>query len=863
MWFRSILRLLRHVSAPQLIADSGRMVLTVAGVASGIALVAAIGIINESVLASFRGAIEAIAGPADLQIVLGVGEVGFSESVVDSVRADPAVQAAVPLVRGTISLAEDPTITLQLFGADLVQEEDLDRYRIDLASDRRDASAALTDPESIFLTTQFAGRRKLRVGSPVVVLGPLGIRTLTVRGLLEGHELASAYGGYIAVMDIAAAQALLRKDERIDQVDIVLFEHTDAVVVRDRLETRLPSGLNVSLPEQHGAQYDRVLASFQAMLSGLSSLCLIAGLFIIYNTSSTAALRRASTIADLKLMGASRKRVLALLTVEAMLLGVAGSALGIALGVPLAWLLSGTISSSMGVIFQLRFPIEKLALDSPRLAAVGVLGVLVSVFASSFAARRLMSLDPLTMMRGELSAPEDERSSVWLIWCWILLVAASVGAFTVEYYWKSIAWGNFGSTLWNAGVVVVAIPLVRGLSRTLSHVLPKWFGAEGTIAAASLFRAGTRTGVTVAAIALILTIATLLSSLVLSCRLSLAHYFAGFFAADLTVSAVSTEGGWLETPLSPEVGDRLVEIPGVARVDTARVLAGQQHGQDRIALLALSDALFDPSRVSPGWYREGDASTAAPLIRAGVAVNVSTSFADRFHVHAGDALTLTSPTGPVSVPVVGVVPDYVSDRGSVIMSRKLLANRWQETNVNRFLVSLTGSTTVARVRERILEALGPTYRLKILSNQELLDYHTGHIDRAFAVMNSVQLLIIIVTVVGIFDLLLSRIMERRNELAVWRVIGASKRSVRKAVMVESVTIGAIGAILGVAVGAVTAWGWVMIHFRYLLGYFVEYHLAVGAMCWYVTLVLVMTLAAGRAAATAATRQSILEGIHNE
>jgi putative ABC transport system permease protein len=153
--------------------------------------------------------------------------------------------------------------------------------------------------------------------------------------------------------------------------------------------------------------------------------------------------------------------------------------------------------------------------------------------------------------------------------------------------------------------------------------------------------------------------------------------------------------------------------------------------------------------------------------------------------------------------------------------------------------------------------------LKILSLAELLDYHTDLIDRAFAVMNSVQLLIIIVTIAGIFDLLLARILERRRELALWRVVGADDVAVRQSVIIESATIGAIGAVLGVGVGMVTAWIWIGVHFRQLLGYYVEYHFAVGAAAWYVVLVVVATMLAGYAAAAQATRQSVLQGIQTE
>ena len=54
-----------------------------------------------------------------------------------------------------------------------------------------------------------------------------------------------------------------------------------------------------------------------------------------------------------------------------------------------------------------------------------------------------------------------------------------------------------------------------------------------------------------------------------------------------------------------------------------------------------------------------------------------------------------------------------------------------------------------------------------------------------------------------------------------------------------------------------------INFRYLLGYYLEYHFAVTSAVWYVILVIGMTVLAGSAAAAKATRQSILDGIRKD
>jgi len=859
----TMLRLLHRVSTGQLRASWGRTSLVVGGIAVGVSLIVAINIINMSVLDNFRRTIELMAGPAQLQVALGVGEIGFAESTVDVVRSDPDVKAAVPLARGTITLAEDQAETLQLFGADLVAEDELRYYPI-ATSNRKDISVWLQDPRSILLTSELAARRGLAVGRAIDLSTPTGVETLTVRGLLETRGVAAALGGRLAIMDLPAAQRLLAKPGKIDQIDIVLRDGGDVEIVRQRLERTLPRSLSVARPEQRGQQYERILASFQTLLTGFSLLCLVAGIYIVYNTTSTGAAHRARSMAGLLLVGAEGKHLSRLLMLEAFTLGIVGTTIGIPSGVVLAHFLTNLVSESMGIIFQLRFAVERLAISPAQLAIAALCGVGAAVFASFFAARRIAALEPLDVMRAEERLEHPTRAPR-LVLCWLGLVIVCVVALLLEVRLQSTAWGNFGSTLWFASSIVIAVPLVTGVAALLSRILVRLSPGAGRVAAESLFRSPTRTGVTVAAVTLVLTVALTFASLTQSLRRSASKYYedGGFLAGDLVVSAVSTEGGWLETPLPESVAHEIEKLPGVRAVEIARAMPGQIFRDDRITVLGLTDGLLTSSHYGPQWYRYGDPFKAAEALTAGVAVNVSLSLAQRHGLRVGDTITLDTPTEALQLPIAGVVYDYMADRGTVTVNRRLLVEHWQEDTVHRLSVFVDPGAPIESVRGAIGKQLGNRHRLKILLPGEMVDYHIEHIDRAFAFTDAVQLLIIVITVAGIFDLLVAAIWERRRELALWRVIGADQRTVRRSVVIESATIGCLGALLGTAVGLVTAWIWIAVNFRYLLGFYLDYHLALGANVQYVALVLAMTILAGYSAARYATSLSILESIQTD
>jgi putative ABC transport system permease protein len=337
----------------------------------------------------------------------------------------------------------------------------------------------------------------------------------------------------------------------------------------------------------------------------------------------------------------------------------------------------------------------------------------------------------------------------------------------------------------------------------------------------------------------------------------------GFLLGDLVVSSTTTLGGWLEAPLPGEVGERLRSVPGVRAVEGWRVLFGQRYRDERIAFFAADDTYLDPGRISQRWYREGDARLAAAELHAGRGVAVSIGFAERFGLGLGQVLELETPTGIVDLPVVGVVRDYLSDRGTVIMSRALLERHWHETGVSRFHIYVDAGVAPAVVRDRIAAALQDRHLVKVLSLAEVAAYQGAAIDRAFAFTDAIQLLMVIVAVVGIFDLLLATITERRRELALWRLIGADDRAVRRSITMESTAIGVIAAMLGSVVGLLTAALWVTLNFPALLGFRLEYVVPWRTLGWYVVLSVATTVLAGRLAAREGTRAAIIECLRPE
>src|SRR6202008_4615432 len=121
---------------------------------------------------------------------------------------------------------------------------------------------------------------------------------------------------------------------------------------------------------------------------------------------------------------------------------------------------------------------------------------------------------------------------------------------------------------------------------------------------------------------------------------------------------------------------------------------------------------------------------------------------------------------------------------------------WRDTQVSHFNVFLADGAALMSVRDTVMKKLGSSHRVKVLTVAQTLTYHQGMVDRAFVFTYAIQLLVVVVTLAGVFDLLTTQILERRSEVGIFRAIGSDGSLIAQAIRLEAVVIGVVGALLG-------------------------------------------------------------------
>lgn len=836
-----------------------RSLLTAAGVACGVALVVAIQAINTTTLAAFTDAIDDLAGTAALQVR---GQTSFDEALADRIRELPGVDHAVPIVTDTFFAVDAPAAgeALAVYAADVSDGHAVKTLHLVRSGEQvvDDPLSFLVDPASIVVTDVFAARAALHLGSTLRLRTSRGVRDFTVRGILPPGGVGRAYGGNLILMDVIGAQVVLDRDRRIDQVDVTLDPGVTADDVMPRIAALLPDGVEVLPPARRGEQIERYLRSYRTLLSGISVLALLAAAFVVGCTITTAIAARRRELGLLRCVGGQRAQVHGLVLGEALLAGCAGTALGLPAGLLLARALLDTATESTGLIFSMRTFTRDLDV-TPLTIVVGLVAGIVTAGAGSVApARSATATGPLAALR----EPEAQVSGAWPPWPFVGVAAlVAAAALAVELGWDSAWSGNVTALAVDVVLIGLFMRGARYVGRVLAAMRREGRSFAAGLAAERLRHLPSSLALAAAVLALGLGLMVMAGTLARSFEESVLDFIRHQVRADVVVASTTTTG-WVESPLDGALATTLASLPGVTRVERLR-MAEHRFRDERISIDSLEADALAPDRRDDFVFAAGDPAAALAAVREGRGVLVSRNFAREFRTAVGDVLDVDTPHGVLRVPVAGVVVDYVSPRGSIVMARPTYERWWDDHRANRFHVFLAPGTSIEALRAAVAAGPGHDQGLKVLTQRELYAYHQDAVRRAFRFTRALEVLPLLVAGLGLAEALLAVTLDRRRELALLRATGATRRQLAAAVVTEAAGVGVVGWVGGIAMGAVLSLLWVRVNFAVQLGWDVDFHFAWASLPVAAAAALAVSVPAGLLPASRVARLPIVEALRAE
>lgn len=780
-----MLALLRSFSWQELRFHPWRGAVAFAAVMLGVALAFSVHLINTSALQEFSDAVRSAAGQADLELRAVQG--GFDEALYERVALHPQVAAASPVLElQTFAQAgTGPRRAVRVLGIDPLLVASVAPGLQPVPATGKDRLAILA-PRTAFLNPaaqQLFGNEGLRLQA--------GLQ-------LEAVDTAggvAASGGPLVVMDIAAAQDLFGRQGELSRIDLRLAPGADRARLLAQLG--LPAGVVAAQAQDSQQRVDALSRAYRVNLTVLAGVALFTGAFLVFSVLALSVARRAQQFALLAVLGLTQRQRLHLVMWESALLGMAGSAAGIALGTALAALALRVLGGDLGGGY---FPGMRPQLQWSTLAAAsyGLLGVGAAVAGAWLPARMAQRLPPAQTLKGLGAALPRGRTRCWSL---ALLALAAALAFTPPIAGLPLA-----------AYVSVGLLLVGGISG-LPWAVGLLYDRVAPFAAHSLLpmlaverarRVRETATVAVSGVVAALSLAVALTVMVASFRSSVSQWLDVVLPADLYLRTAASSSAADTAFLPQEFIQAVAGLPGVQRVEAQR----------------LRPLVLDPARPSVTLLVRsiGDASRTLPLVKGPVtappgriAVYVSEAMVDLYAARLGKPLPGLSDA--FGVPhdrfvVAGVWRDYVRQSGAILLDTHDYRALTGDTRANELQLWMNAGADAqavqAAIRAQAQQFTPSPDALDIASAAQLRAISLRIFDRSFAVTYWLQAVAIAIGLFGVAASFSAQVLARRKEFGLLAHLGLTRRQVLAVVAGEGAAWTLIGAACGLLLGLAVA-----------------------------------------------------------
>ncbi len=838
--------LIRWISIRRFTGTPLRSLLVVFGIALGVAMLVATAAVNRSIHTAFVDAVGRVIGKSDL--VVSGGEIGIPAELLEEIADVEGVAHVAPVLQITTRIASGGA--LLILGVDLLGDRHFLPFT-DAGGDDllEDPLELINDPRGILVSKRLAEQSALPVGGTIRILTPDGAEDFHVRGILVDEGPAASYGGQVAVMYLDGAQASFGRADRLDRIDVAVAAGQSITDVENRIRSIVGERGSVEEPGGRTRRLAAILRPLEVGVQVTGFIALLVGMLLIYNTVSIAVAQRRREVGILRAVGATKQSVVALFVLEALVLATPGSLIGLAIAGPIAQV---ALAKATPNVSQFYLPIrpEQPSVDLELALAGLALGLLAALFASWWPARRAASIDPIDAMRrvrdrrGDDGVPHRAMLACGLALSLPAVVFASLGTL-----WSGLA----AIAVIVAGALLCAPAFVRLFGALARRIADACFGVPGVLAVDNVLRSLGRSALTVAALTVSVGSAVCIGSWARSLEVSLITWIDQTIPADLSVTCGSPLADQQNVPFRADTIAQLEKIDGVREILPVRI-ASQEIGGWRFQLVSQPAVAFFAALSAKGLALQviDGEPLAGRELEATPSVILSENAARRLGVKSGDAVEMPTPTGMKRLPVRAVIVDYTSDVGMAFIDRKWFTQYFQDDLVDTADLYLDPGADTDAVAAAVRAQLGGYGSIFVSSSADLRREVRRIVVDAVAVTRSTDLVATIVALLGVVGMMLATVFDRIREIGLLRAIGATRRQIAIALVVESSFLGMAAALLGIMasipmgltfihVVALDATGW-------RLDYHFPWHVAVEVGLLVATTAALAGVLPGRAAA---------------
>ena len=840
--------------------------MTLFGIIIGVAAIFSINHVNEKAFQSLTSFFEGTSGKVQLEIASLSQGGTFDEEILDRVLETEGVGKAIPVLETTALIRDEEEEEEPLsIGFSGLGNEGFSLYGIDPEMDQEVRDYTLlegsffsaSDEAKIMLVNDYAKEKGIELGNLVRIQMEHGVEEMEVTGLIKKEGAGMTNLGKFGVMPIAYAQRIKDSEGMISRIDVLadpdLDEASKLEELKERLTKKLPDSLQVSYPSQGGQETSQMLGGYQISLNFMAGIALFVGAFLIYNALSMTVAERKREIGLLRCVGLTRRQTISQILLEGILLGLAGSVLGILLGMILSDGLSGLMENILGS------PIEKGGFSPLMIVSSMAVGAAVTLLSAVLPAISAGKVSPLEALRtGEGKKENRFHRYLWIPGLLLLLVSVGILIWNPFPYDVQFRLGSM-----TVFMLFLGATLMIPATLSLWQIIVRWpfkilFGGIGVIGIRNIERSKNRTMLTVAALMVGVSMIVATQGITGSFRADLLDWMDAYLGGDIFISS--------SIPVKSSVRGELeafeeVDVVSPSALQPA-VWIRESGEEEEITLLGIDPEAY--SEVTRFVFTDDKTSEADVLkkMTGGDYLLISEVISSKYGVSAGDAITLKTVKGNHDFTVAAVVLDF-SSQGLVVTGNLSDLETWFEnSDVSSFSLSTTDGADVDLAREKLTEAFEDDYDLIIESNTALKVQADELMNQALGMFDVLGILSVMVAALGVLNTLTMSVMERTQEIGMLRTMGMTRLQIVKMIESEAGLLGVIGGVLGLFLGLLLT--------RILLsamgamsGYQLDFMMPVKAIWMSIAVAVATSFIAALFPAVKAAKTPMLSAIHYE
>jgi putative ABC transport system permease protein len=687
-----------------------------------------------------------------------------------------------------------------------------------------------------------AEENDLVIGETYVVQTRAGTADFTLVGTLnfaDPEETAIA-GAVLVAFETETALQLLNEGVGYDDITVTFAEGADAEAVTASVADAIPEGLEVvpveDVAAEQAAEFNEFIDIFRTILLVFAFVILLVAAFIIYNVFSIVVGQRIQEIGLLRALGATGQQVTQSIALEAFLVGVFATVVGVLLGLPIA-------AGLQALLAALDFGPDNLSTPlRPTTVVVGAfLGIGLTMAAAIWPALRARQVSPMAALRADVQ-PEQRTVPNPILGTiltlagilavvlgfvfdeYLLLLILTVVASILIYLGtmrRNDRYGRF--SLVAMAAVLVAIAMTANLrasmllallgasaltaflglnliSPTFATPAARFLGAPigrlgvpGRLARENAGRNPQRTATAASALMIGLVVAA-------SFKATFADVLNDSVSADLIVLG-DTNGPPGTGGFSPEVAATIAGLPEISSVLSVQYLPSQfatvidGDARDAYATeLATVEQHFDPEvvEVDPALF-----GSNAVLLHTDEAENLGVEVGSTFEIELVDRST-------TELTVAGIFDNLaIFDTGWVVDSELLRGSSTTVAPQDLFVTAIEADgVETADAKVAVEDAIAAFAQLDTFTKDEFQAEQESQIDQTLTVVNVLLFVSVILALLGVAITLALSVFERTREIGLTRAVGGTRRQVKRMVRGEGVIVALFGGVLGVGLGVI-------------------------------------------------------------